>query len=371
MPHDPEDSRAIGTHAPADGRSQRVSVAITGVSKRFGDTRALSNINVEVSQGEFCVLLGPSGCGKSTLLRIIAGLETPSEGRVAIDGKDVTGMSPGDRNIAMVFQNYAIYPHMSVFDNIAFPLKLRKLPKDEIRTKVHEAARMLQLEDVLRRKPSQLSGGQRQRVAMGRAVVRNPSVFLFDEPLSNLDARLRVTMRMEIAQLHRKLAATTIYVTHDQVEAMTLADRIVVLDEGIVRQIDSPQGLYNHPADIMVAEFIGSPAMNLIPGNLHREDDTGEGIFQSNSLRIKVPPGEHQARVTLGVRPEHVSVSETGAIMGSIAFIEDTGSDKYAHVALEGGEKLVVRVAPHADISMGDSLLFDVDPNRVHFFPRD
>ena len=361
--------RETGTSTNDSGRSLRVAIA--DVSKRFGEHTVLSHINLEVPRGQFCVLLGPSGCGKSTLLRIVAGLETPSEGRVFIDGRDVSGISPGERNVAMVFQNYAIYPHMTVFDNIAFPLKLRKLSKDEITARVLEAARMLQLEDVLRRKPSQLSGGQRQRVAMGRAVVRDPSVFLFDEPLSNLDARLRVSMRMEIAQMHRNLGATTVYVTHDQVEAMTLADRIVVMDHGIVRQIDSPQGLYNHPADVMVAEFIGSPAMNLIEGELIRQDPAQDRVFRSHSLNIGLPPGTHYGRVFLGIRPEHVTVGETGALRGCVEFIEDTGSDKYAHVVLEGGQKLVVRAAPHTEISIGAAIFLDVDLQRVHVFPRE
>jgi ABC-type sugar transport system ATPase subunit len=355
------------TPVPTDV-SQNVRVAVAGVSKYFGQTTALSQVNLEVREGEFCVLLGPSGCGKSTLLRVIAGLDTPSEGRVFINGLDVTDTPPGDRNIAMVFQNYAIYPHMTVFDNIAFPLKLRKLPKKEIETKVQEAARLLQLEDLLHRKPSQLSGGQRQRVAMGRAIVRNPTVFLFDEPLSNLDARLRVSMRVEIARLHRNLNATTIYVTHDQVEAMTLADRIVVLDNGTVQQVDSPQGLYNHPANVMVAEFIGSPAMNLIRGTIRCDEGGQRTLFQSEGLSITLPSCDHEGEVIAGIRPEHVSIDPAGTLLGTVEFIEDTGSDRYAHVVPAGGERLVVRVSSDVSISQGDSVALKIDPGKVHVF---
>lgn len=357
-------------HAPR-GASRNVRVAVAGVSKHFGRTTALSEIDLQVHEGEFCVLLGPSGCGKSTLLRVIAGLETPSEGRVFINGLDVTHTPPGDRNIAMVFQNYAIYPHMTVFDNIAFPLKLRKLPRNEIEAKVRDAARLLQLEDLLQRKPSQLSGGQRQRVAMGRAIVREPTVFLFDEPLSNLDARLRVSMRVEIARLHRNLSATTIYVTHDQVEAMTLADRIVVLDKGTVQQVDSPQGLYNRPANVMVAEFIGSPAMNLIRGKIRRDEDGKQTVFASKGLSITLPAGEQDGEVIVGIRPEHVVVDPAGTLRGSIEFIEDTGSDRYAHVLPEGGERLVVRVPVDLNIHPGDSLALTIDPEKLHVFPAD
>ncbi len=365
----PEDPKTTKTTPGPKGASRDVRVTVAGVSMYFGRTTALSRIDLEVREGEFCVLLGPSGCGKSTLLRVIAGLETPSEGRVFINGLDVTNTPPGDRNIAMVFQNYAIYPHMTVFDNIAFPLKLRKLPRTEIETKVQEAASLLQLDDLLQRKPSQLSGGQRQRVAMGRAIVRDPTVFLFDEPLSNLDARLRVSMRVEIARLHRNLNATTIYVTHDQVEAMTLADRIVVLDNGKVQQVDSPQGLYNHPANVMVAEFIGSPAMNLVQGTIRRDEEGNRTLFQAKGLNITLPPCEHEGEVIAGIRPEHIVVDPAGVLIGTVEFIEDTGSDRYAHVVPTRGERLVVRVPSVVSISPGDSVGLTIEPGKVHVFP--
>ncbi|MEW6140022.1 MAG: ABC transporter ATP-binding protein [Thermodesulfobacteriota bacterium] len=316
-----------------------------------------------------CVLLGPSGCGKSTLLRVIAGLETPSEGRVLIKGRDVTDVPPGDRDVAMVFQSYAIYPHMTAFENIAFPHKVRKTPKAEIRDRVYRVARLLHLEDLLERRPHQLSGGERQRVAMGRAIVRNPTVFLFDEPLSNLDAKLRIAMRMEIAQLHRSLGFAIIYVTHDQVEAMTLADRIAVLDRGAIQQIDTPQGLYHHPANVMVAQFIGMPAMNLIPGRLERA--AGRAMFRSNSMNVEVLEARHYGEVYLGVRPEHIDVRSPGTCSGRVDFIEDTGTDLYALVTIEGNERLVVRLPPGVRVRTGETISLMLDPTRVHVFPRD
>lgn len=344
-------------------------VVLHGVSKYFGKTRALWKINLDVRSGEFCVLLGPSGCGKSTLLRVIAGLEAPSEGRVFIRGRDVTDVRPGARDVAMVFQSYAIYPHMSVLDNIAFPLRVRKTPSEEIRSRVHEAAALLHLDGLLDRKPYQLSGGQRQRVAMGRAIVRDPTVFLFDEPLSNLDARLRVSMRMEIADLHRKLGSTTIYVTHDQVEAMTLADRIVVLNEGIIQQIDSPQGLYNHPANVMVAQFIGAPSMNLMPGLLERLPHKRRAVFRSQGMELELPMSEIEGAVFLGVRPEHVAVQSPGTCTGQVEFVEDTGADRYAHVRLKPGGKLVARLPPELSVRTGDWLSLSIDRHRAHLFP--
>lgn len=343
---------------------------VKGVSKFFGNTRALSNINLGVTAGELCVLLGPSGCGKSTLLRVIAGLESPTEGRIFIKGTDVTDVPPGARDIAMVFQNYAIYPHMSVFENIAFPLRVRKSPKEEIREKVKQTARMLHLEDLLDRKPYQLSGGQRQRVAMGRAIVRNPTLFLFDEPLSNLDAKLRVSMRIEIADLHRRLGSTTVYVTHDQVEAMTLADKIVVLDSGVIQQIDTPQGLYNRPANVMVAQFIGTPSMNLIEGSLERRGEDSEALFRSRSLQLRLPAQELHGSVLLGVRPEHVVVEAPGICTGTVELVEDTGADRYAHVRLAGDDKLVAQLPADLTVRTGESISLAIDPTRVYLFPK-
>jgi ABC-type sugar transport system ATPase subunit len=342
-------------------------VVIRGVSKRFGKTQALSGIDLDVPAGEFCVLLGPSGCGKSTLLRILAGLESATTGTIFINGTDVTHESPGDRDVAMVFQNYAIYPHMDVFHNIAFPLKLRKVPKHEIRPRVHAAAKLLQLDELLHRKPFQLSGGQRQRVAMGRAIVRKPTVFLFDEPLSNLDARLRSEMRVEIAQLHRKLGATMIYVTHDQVEAMTLADRIVVISNGRIQQIDTPEGLYNFPANIMVAGFIGTPPMNVLQGRVSSVDGQ-RSVFRSEGLEVNLPECGCSGEAVAGIRPEHVKIDPDGEFSGTIEFIEDTGSDRYAHARLAGGEKMVLRVSPQVSLNTGDNAPLSIDEARVHVF---
>lgn len=367
-------SEHISDHSPSGSldspsRTERPKkVVIKGVSKYFAKNRVLSDVDLEVFRGEFCVLLGPSGCGKSTLLRIIAGLERASRGKIFIDGRDVTDVPPGRRDVAMVFQNYAIYPHMTVFDNIAFPLKIRKLPKEEIRTRVSETAAMLQLDNLLERKPAQLSGGQRQRVAMGRAIVRNPAVFLFDEPLSNLDAKLRVAMRMEIAQLHRRLGATMIYVTHDQVEAMTLADRIAVIDSGIIRQIDTPEGLYHRPADLMVAGFLGVPSMNLIRGDLHAGPDERTMRFTAGSTEILVERRHKEGPAVAGIRPEHIIIHPEGKVRGVVEFIEDTGSDRYCHVRPAGGDILVVRAPQDASIRTRDEVHLIIDESRVHLF---
>ncbi|MEJ2716274.1 MAG: ABC transporter ATP-binding protein [Deltaproteobacteria bacterium] len=343
-------------------------VVIRGVSKRFGKTQALSNIDLDIPEGELCVLLGPSGCGKSTLLRIIAGLEPATTGTILINGTDVTDESPGNRDIAMVFQNYAIYPHMDVFHNIAFPLKLRKVPKDEIHTRVHATAKLLQLDELLQRKPFQLSGGQRQRVAMGRAIVRRPTVFLFDEPLSNLDARLRLEMRVEIAQLHRKLGATMIYVTHDQVEAMTLADRIVVISKGCIQQIDTPEGLYTNPANLMVAGFVGTPAMNFVQGRISCPIEGKKSLFRGEGIELEVPECGPPGEAVAGIRPEHVRIDPDGAFSGKVEFIEDTGSDRYAHVKLAGGAKMVLRVSPHVTLKIDDTVPLSIDEQQAHLF---
>jgi multiple sugar transport system ATP-binding protein len=368
MTESPSDSSRASGHGGSPDPDGPKRVIVRRVSKDFGKTRALSDIDLEVSRGEFCVLLGPSGCGKSTLLRVVAGLEAATRGKIFIDDRDVTDMAPGDRDVAMVFQNYAIYPHMTVFDNIAFPLKIRKLPRKEIRSRVEETAAMLQLADLLERKPAQLSGGQRQRVAMGRAIVRKPKVFLFDEPLSNLDAKLRIVMRMEIAKLHRRLNATVIYVTHDQVEAMTLAHRIAVMDGGIIRQIDTPEGLYHRPADVMVAGFVGIPSMNLLRGTVHRHGDQGTKTFRAGALEIIVSGRAEEGRAIAGIRPEHIAVRPDGTVRGLVEFIEDTGSDRYCHVKLGSGDILVVRTAESTPIGRGDEVRLFIDRRRVHLF---
>ncbi len=340
---------------------------IKKVTKSFGKNIAVSDVTLEVAEGELCVLLGPSGCGKSTLLRIIAGLEMPSAGKVFINGDDVTDLPPGKRDVAMVFQNYAIYPHMTVFDNIAFPLQLRRTPQKEIVERVNEMAALLELEEFLERKPAQLSGGQRQRVAMGRAIVRQPTIFLFDEPLSNLDAKLRSNMRIEISQLHRRLRATTVYVTHDQVEAMTMADTIVVLDSGTIQQIGAPEDIYRRPSNLMVAEFVGSPAMNFISGKLARSQSGGVS-FTSPDLNFQVAECELQGEAVTGIRPEHISVDPEGKLEGILKFVEDSGSDKFIHVELKSGLKIVVRLAPSQRVELGQPLSVSLDLSQAHLF---
>jgi len=297
----------------------------------------LNNVSFEVADGQFCILLGPSGCGKSTILRLIAGLEQPSQGEIAIDGQRIDDLLPRERDIAFVFQNYALYPHMSVFENLAFSLRLRGLTANEIDLKVREAARLLEIDELLHRRPRALSGGQRQRVALGRAIVRQPKIFLFDEPLSNLDAALRATMRVELARLHRRLKATIIYVTHDQAEALTLGEKIIVLDRGAIQQTGAALDIYQRPANTMVARFVGTPQMNFIEGRL---DDKG-ALFQHKTLRLNVAGllQENLARMagqslTLGVRPEdfHITDADQASISGIVELIDDLGSERVLHV---------------------------------------
>ncbi|GAA5173818.1 ABC transporter ATP-binding protein [Modicisalibacter zincidurans] len=326
-------------------------VTLTGIRKRFkGGADVIPDMHLAIDDGSFTVLVGPSGCGKSTLLRIIAGLETASEGSVSIDGRDVTQEEPAERNVAMVFQSYALYPHMSVARNIDFGMRLAKVPADERKAKVDEAARLLNLEEYLDRKPAALSGGQRQRVAIGRAIVRNPGVFLFDEPLSNLDASLRNRMRVELAELHQRLGATMVYVTHDQVEAMTLADRIVVMNGGCIEQAGTPMELYTRPATRFVAGFIGSPRMNLIEG------ETAQAY------------GAH----TLGVRPEHIDVSrEQGVWRGRVRVIEKLGADTFAYIDGEDLGDLIVRLPGDDPTKSGESLWMTPRTDALHCFDGD
>ena len=313
------------------------SIEIRGVDKSFGATHVLHDVDLEVADGEFLVLVGPSGCGKSTLLRIIAGLEEVSGGEIVIGGRVVNDLPPKDRDIAMVFQNYALYPHMTVRENMAFSLKLRKEPKATVAKKVSEAADTLNLASFLDRYPRQLSGGQRQRVAMGRAIVRDPRVFLFDEPLSNLDAKLRVQMRVEIKSLHQRLHATSVYVTHDQIEAMTMADRIVVLQDGRVEQIGSPLELYDHPANLFVAGFIGSPAMNFVRGRLRRGDDTA-WVEANDGTRLpngSKHGGQDGQEVVYSFRPEQLTLGAASqGIPARILVIEPTGADTHVYCEL-------------------------------------
>lgn len=338
------------------------SVEFIGVEKVFpGGVTALADFSVTVPDGEFVVLVGPSGCGKSTSLRILAGLEEPTGGRVRIGDRDVTSLSPQDRDVAMVFQNYALYPHMTVFDNMAFALRMRKTPRVEVARRVEEAAAILDMTPLLGRKPRELSGGQRQRVALGRAIVRKPAVFLFDEPLSNLDARLRVQMRGELARLHSRLRVTMIYVTHDQAEAMTLGDRIVVLKDGRIQQIAAPMELYDRPVNSFVAGFIGSPAMNFLS-----LDSPGSGLAGVDSAGQTHPEGA----VLVGIRPEDVVPSPQGALECTCEVVEVFGNEKIIHLRTADGNLLVVRVEPSTPASIGGGARVDFRRGRCHFFGR-
>jgi ABC-type sugar transport system ATPase subunit len=323
------------------------------VTKEFpGGTTAVDALDLEIPDGEPMVLVGPSGCGKSTALRMIAGLEQPSSGRITIGERDMAGLSPGARDVAMVFQSYALYPHMSVRDNLAFPLRRRRMGRDEIGRRVAEMAEMLELGELLKRKPAQLSGGQRQRVAMGRALIREPVAFLLDEPLSNLDAKLRTELRAELKRLHRRLGTTMVYVTHDQIEAMTLGDRIAVMNRGRLQQVGSPDEIYRRPCNLFVGRFVGSPAMNLLPGPV-----VGRG-----------------ADVIAGVRPE--AMHRAGEVAGGIPLelvtdvVEPLGSDVYVHGSA-GGEAVVARLPGNVQVSPGDRLALAIDPADLHLFDRE
>jgi multiple sugar transport system ATP-binding protein len=323
------------------------SITLENVTKSFGEHHVIHGVNLNIGDGEFVVFVGPSGCGKSTLLRLIAGLEDISSGKISIDGEDVTEAPPSKRGLAMVFQSYALYPHMTVRDNIAFPLKMAKMDPAEIDKKVNEAARVLNLAQYLDRRPRQLSGGQRQRVAIGRAIVRSPTAFLFDEPLSNLDAALRVGMRLEIGELHKRLAKTMVYVTHDQVEAMTLADKIVVLNAGRIEQVGSPLELYKTPLNQFVAGFIGSPKMNFITG----------------------APAANRQAASIGVRPEHIRISrDTGEWAGTVGVAEHLGSDTFLHVQAAALGTLTVRGEGEIGIGYGDQIFLTPEPDKVHRF---
>ncbi len=341
------------------------SVGIREVRKAFGSTNVLHGVSVDIKDGEFVILVGPSGCGKSTLLRMIAGLENISGGEIRIAERVVNDVPPKERDIAMVFQNYALYPHLTVRENMAFSMRIRKAPASEIGERVARAAQILGLTPLLDRYPRQLSGGQRQRVAMGRAIVRDPQVFLFDEPLSNLDAKLRVAMRTEIKELHQRLKTTTIYVTHDQIEAMTMADRIVVMHDGIVEQIGPPLDLYDRPDNLFVAGFIGSPAMNFIPGRIRAN---GRLTFVSDSgLTIPLddaPAGVGDRPLILGVRPEHFDLSP-GGIAAEVVVVEPTGSETMLAVRA-GGQDLTCVLRERVHEKPGETV--SLRPNRVHLF---
>jgi len=357
-------------------------VSLRKVEKAYETYKAVHGIDLEISDQEFVVLVGPSGCGKSTTLRMVAGLEEITGGEIWIGGDKVNDVPPRDRDIAMVFQNYALYPHMTVFENMAFGLKLRKFPREEIKRRVDEAARILDLSQLLERRPKALSGGQRQRVAMGRAIVRNPRVFLFDEPLSNLDAKLRVQMRTEIKKVHQTVRTTTVYVTHDQVEAMTLADRVVVMNAGRIEQVGPPQELYHNPTTRFVAGFIGSPAMNFFPVKLLRE---GEGLIVQlpGGAKLPVPPqranryAPYAGRdMTLGLRPEHltdVSGHEkpgVGVLQVQVDVVEPMGMETLVHF-LMAGQEMTARVAPETPARPGEMLPLAADMNQMHLIETD
>ena len=361
------------------------SLSLTNVCKVYPNGfEAVKDFNLEVEDQEFIIFVGPSGCGKSTTLRMIAGLEEISSGELKIDGRVVNDVEPKDRDIAMVFQNYALYPHMTVFDNMAFGLKLRKVPKDEIKKKVEEAAKILDLEKLLDRKPKALSGGQRQRVAMGRAIVRNPKVFLMDEPLSNLDAKLRVQMRSEIASLHNRLKATIIYVTHDKTEAMTLGTRIVVLKDGVIMQVDSPQKLYNEPNNLFVAGFIGSPQMNFIDAVCKVEGERVTLNFEKTS--VVLPPakakklidgGYNGKTVVMGIRPEDIGDSqiEIEAHKDAVFETDVTGYELLGSEVLlyfnVAGTAMTAKVDSRTTARMGDHITLAIDPEKIHCFDKE
>jgi multiple sugar transport system ATP-binding protein len=352
-------------------------VLLKELNKKYDEVHAVKDVNLHIRDKEFMVLVGPSGCGKSTTLRMVAGLEEITAGEIHIGDRIVNDLPPKDRDIAMVFQNYALYPHMSVYDNMAFGLKMRKFPKAEIEKRVRDAAEILGIQELLKRKPRQLSGGQRQRVAVGRAIVRHPQVFLFDEPLSNLDAKLRVQMRVELKKLHDRLETTAIYVTHDQVEAMTLGDRVVVMKDGWIQQVGEPLDLYGKPANKFVAGFIGSPAMNFVDVTIH--DSGGTVTAESPGLRLQVPPAQAGAlraykgqTLTFGIRPEDVHMA-TGADPAHLAFdatvevVEPLGSEILLDVKA-GGSTIVARVEPTVRVKVHETIRLAADGDRLHFF---
>jgi len=361
------------------------NLSLKGIQKIYPNGyHAVTDFNLEVEDKEFIIFVGPSGCGKSTTLRMIAGLEDISEGEFRIDGKLMNDVEPKDRDIAMVFQSYALYPHMTVYDNMAFALKLRKLPKDEIDRKVREAARILDLEKLLDRKPKALSGGQRQRVAMGRAIVRNPKVFLMDEPLSNLDAKLRVQMRIEISKIHERLGATIIYVTHDQTEAMTLGTRIVVMKQGVVQQIDTPDNLYSRPCNLFVAGFIGSPQMNFMDAKVNVDGENvtlavGEHVLHvpEDKKQALIDGGYDGKTVVLGIRPEDISDDEEFikanpdcVIRSKIKVYEMLGAEAYLYFDVEGTQ-VTARVNSNTQLRQGSDAVFALDMSKIHLFDKE
>ena len=327
-------------------------------------TKAVHETSLSIEEGEFMVFVGPSGCGKSTLLRMVAGLEDITEGEITLDGNLINEVDPSERDIAMVFQNYALYPHMNVYNNLAYGLKNRGIDKKDIDQKVNEAAKLLQISDYLERKPSMLSGGQRQRVAMGRAIVRNPKIFLFDEPLSNLDAKLRIQMRLEIKKLQQKVGVTSIFVTHDQTEAMTLADKLAVINNGIIEQLATPIEIYNNPKSLFVAGFIGSPQMNFIDGELKNNTLSAEGF------EIKNVKSDFNGDITLGIRPEHLSQSDNGLINLNVDLVEQLGSDNLVYGQLKDKKDFCYRCPGNLTIKKGDKLNLNIDNENYFIFDK-
>ncbi|MGC6454243.1 MAG: ABC transporter ATP-binding protein [Candidatus Puniceispirillaceae bacterium] len=349
-------------------------LSLKDIHKSFGETEVIHGVDLEVEKGEFTVFVGPSGCGKSTLLRMIAGLETVTAGDVSIDGEDVTHADPSARGVTMVFQSYALYPHMSVYENMAFALKMNRVAAAEIDRRVRAAAGILGLDELLERKPKALSGGQRQRVAIGRSIVREPKIFLFDEPLSNLDAELRVQMRLEIAKLHQDLGATMIYVTHDQVEAMTLADRIVILRDGLIEQVGAPKALYHDPDNMFVGGFIGSPRMNFLPGRIIGETKTKLEVTLDgfDDVSVKLARGRDSrktgAAVMVGIRPEHFTAGSAVTLPVHVDLVEDLGGTSYAYVSTADGTQVTVETRDAGDLPDRGTAVISFDPDRAYLF---
>ena len=339
-------------------------INLKNLQKSYGKTKVIHDLSVDIKEGELVVIVGPSGCGKSTLLRMVAGLEDINSGSILFDNKEVNDLEPRERNIAMVFQNYALYPHMTVFQNMSYSLKILKIPKDEINSRVQKAAEILELGELLERRPSQLSGGQRQRVAMGRAIVRDPVAFLFDEPLSNLDAKLRVQMRLEIKKLQTQLKTTSLYVTHDQVEAMTLADRMVVMNEGNVEHVGTPLEVYTKPKTLFTAQFIGSPAMNILKGECQSSQ-----INLSSGAKLKTN-SKHNGKVNVGLRPEDFTINEKGAIKLNVELVELIGANTLIHGRLENSNEILVAsiAGVISESEIGNQINLSFDENKLHLF---
>ncbi|MGA3108096.1 MAG: ABC transporter ATP-binding protein [Candidatus Bathyarchaeia archaeon] len=352
-------------------------VRLEGLTKVFGSVRAVDNVDLYINDKEFLTLLGPSGCGKTTTMRLVAGLEDPTQGKVYIGGKLVNDLPPKLRDVAMVFQNYALYPHMTVYDNISFPLRMRKYPKDKIKEKVTTTAQLLEIQELLDRKPRQLSGGQQQRVALGRAIVREPQVFLMDEPLSNLDAKLRIYMRAELKRLQKRIGITTIYVTHDQVEAMTMSDRIALMNAGAIQQLATSDQIYNHPSNLFVAGFVGNPPMNFLPCVLHEEDD--KTILEAGAFKLDITDikgtdelGMTSSELTLGIRPEDISVSQqrsTSSVEATVYVVEPLGSEVLVNLKL-GNEIVKARAPPSTMVKVEDQVYLTFNKDKMHLFDK-